>query len=111
MQTKSTIDFFDNYDACELVSICKQQDKNITLLHFLVLVGALNLNVTIHIYISLSLRSKSWSVQLHWVLQGLIWPKLDKLAGMHSVHVVQRRNIKGYLFLLFFKRENFETTN
>ncbi|KAL9320338.1 hypothetical protein ACSQ67_012177 [Phaseolus vulgaris] len=46
-------------------------------------------------------RSKSWLVLPHWTLQGLIWPKLDKLAGMRPVHVVQRRDIKGCLLSLF----------
>ncbi|XP_022642837.1 uncharacterized protein LOC106775273 isoform X1 [Vigna radiata var. radiata] len=39
--------------------------------------------------------SKSWLVLPHWTLQDLIWLNLDKLAGMRSAHVVQRRDIKG----------------
>lgn len=61
-----------------------------------------------HLYLCFFFSScKRWSVQILWTLLSLIWLKVDKLAGMPSVHVVQRSDIKGCSFSSFQKRKIF----
>lgn len=58
-----------------------------------------------YLYVMLC-RCKNWWVQHHWILPGLIWPRVGKSVEMRYALVVPRRDTKGTLLFFFIYKTN-----